>query len=132
MLPIARICPERSWGIHISNVDARTFISLLQQRRADLMLHRGFRKAMTASLVPVAWKTPVVVLPDGNHVLAFEAFGLHHVRARGVAGNLWRCRMPGLLAGLRSDQRIVLGLGIVRRRPLRGDQLTSLAASPVE
>ena len=62
-----------------------------------------------------------IVLPDGNGVLAVGGIGLHHVRARDVAGNLdvAGCR---LIAGLRSDQRIVLGLGIVRRRPLRGDQ----------
>ena len=50
-----------------------------------------------------------IVLPDGNGVLAVGGIGLHHVRARDVAGNLdvAGCR---LIAGLRSDQRIVLGM----------------------
>ena len=41
MLPIVRICPERSWGIHISNVDAPTFISLCQQLTADTRCYIG-------------------------------------------------------------------------------------------
>mgnify|MGYP000098947883 FL=1 len=41
MLPIVRICPERSWGIHISNVDAPNVHKFVQQLTADTRCYIG-------------------------------------------------------------------------------------------